>query len=242
MALSVRTASSTLALVAALSALSGTTLAASYSIGSMNITGGTYSLWDSTGASIIDSVTGSAVSPFTSFGSDTNLVGGYIGSGGSGTPPSSPNATSIANAVWSGTPVSVYTAASNLGDTYTPAGTITGGPVPSGTLDSAGGTITMNLSGLFANLADEDFNVGTGKVDVMTSSLATGTWDPVTHAYSLSWISSIIFPGLPACPGSCWKGQFTLTGTATPVPAPAALWLLVSGLAGFGAWMRKRQV
>jgi hypothetical protein len=60
--------------------------AATFSIGSMNITSGIYTVWDSSGALIINPDTGNTVSSFTTFGSNTNLASGYIGNGGTGVP------------------------------------------------------------------------------------------------------------------------------------------------------------
>lgn len=217
-----------IAAAVALGILGATTTAqaASYSIANMNITGGGFS---------VDGAPAGFVS-FSYLGPDTNLVGGYIGSGGAGVDVNTANPIRIAEVSWYGLPLSFYTAASNLGDATTPAGTYAGGPVPTGIVDDVAGTISLDLSSLFGNWYDGDYTAGTGRNDGTTSSLATGTWNPVTRAYSLSWDSVITGPTCPPC-----IGHVTLEGTASPVPVPAAIWLLGSGLAGlFGLQRRYR--
>lgn len=231
------------AVSAALSAaLPAVTHAATYAIGSMDITGGTYRVWD--GSNTLITSGGGWGQSFTSFGPNTNLVGGYIGSGNGPWDPTAIALGTIGNLY----AFSLYTAASNLGGYFSPAGTITGGPVPTGTLDGSNGTIRIDLSSLFMEQAGIDFNVGTGKADGITSTFATGAWAPNVHAYTLSWTSAIVLPPLPpGAPAICQPqctAQFTLMGTATPapVPVPAGLWLMISGLAGLGAWARKQRV
>jgi hypothetical protein len=215
--------------------------AATLNIGSMNITGGTYTVWDSSGALITNPNSGSSTSPFTSFGPDTNLVGGYIGNGGGGLLNSTPDPASIAGGLWFDFPINMYTSTSNLGDDFSPAGSIAGGPVPTGILDDINDTIEMDLSSLFGNWSNVDINVGTGKGDGTTSALATGTWNPVTGAYSMTWTSTVANTvGGPCLPTNC-VAQFTFEGTASPVPVPAAFWLLSSGLVGLLGFARKRK-
>jgi len=220
------------ALVSALGifAVTQTATAATYLIGSMNIT---------SGGVVVDNFPDGFV-PFYYLGPNTNLVGGYIGAGGASLPSASYDSNAIAAFNWYGLPVSLYTASANLGDTLTSAGTVTGGPVPSGSLDSIAGTITMDLSGLFGNWNDGDYITGTGRNDGITSAVATGTWNSATRAYTLYWDSKTIGPSCPE-PNGC-VSHWTLQGTASPVPVPAAIWTFGSGLLGlFGArWRRKR--
>jgi len=199
--------------------------AASFDIGSMTITSGEYD---------IDTSDGSGLAPFTTIGPNTNLVGGYIGNGGAGLLPGTPDPDRIVGDQFSSFPINVYTAASNLGDTNTIAGSIAGGPVPTGTLDDVAGTITMDLSSLFFNWNDNDISVGTGKSDGVTSALATGVWNPVTGQYSLSWTSLTGFG-----PKGNLVSSFSLSGNVTAVPVPATAILFFSGLMGlFGVSRR----
>jgi len=201
--------------------------AASVNIGSMTITSGGFD---------IDISDGIGVSPFTTIGPNTNLVGGYIGNGGLGLPPATQDPDSIVGTLFSGFAINVYTAASNLGDVSTPAGSIAGGAIPTGTLDDVAGTITMDLSSWFMNWNDNDIFAGTGIADGVTSALATGVWDPVSGQYSLSWQSVTgIGPKAGLVTGT------TLSGVASPVPVPAAAWLFGSGLLGLIGVARRKE-
>lgn len=195
---------------------------ATLSIGQMNITGGTFG---------IDPV---GPFPFATIGPNTNLVGGYIGNGGAGSAATAPDPDSIVGTQFSSFWLNVYTASTNLGDDVTAAATLTGGPVPTGSLDTVAGTITMDLSSWFGNWNNIDFHAGTGKNDGITSAFATGTWNPVTGEYALSWQSAVGGPFVGNT--SFW----TLQGVASPVPMPPALWLFGSGLAILLAVPRRR--
>ncbi|HHJ16371.1 MAG TPA: hypothetical protein ENJ80_06695 [Gammaproteobacteria bacterium] len=192
-------------------------VSATFNIGSMTITSGEFDM---------DTSDGSGLSPFTVIGPNTNLVGGYIGNGGVGRPPTSPDPERIAGAQFSGFPINVYTAESNLGGAQ-PAGSIAGGPVPSGVLDDVSGTITMDLSSWFFNWNGNDMHTGTGKSDGVTSAFATGVWDPVSGEYSLSWQT---LTGIGSNPD--FVSVISLRGVASPVPVPAAIFLFLSGLLG----------
>jgi hypothetical protein len=183
--------------------------AANMAIDSMNITGGSV-VWNLPGGTPEEDI-------FSIFGPDTNLVGGYIGTGGSIAPPFGPSDPDniIFFTFFDGlNDVVTYTAASNLGTAFEPAGVVPGGPVPTGTLDDTLNTIEMDLSSWFGNLNNAtDVWAGTGLDDGFTSPLATGTWDPVSHEYELTWNSRVPdptpFPGL--------ESTWTLTGIAHPV-------------------------
>jgi len=218
------------------------THASIFDVASMNITGGGYKVWDSNGSPIANPDTGGFIWSFTTIGPDTNLVNGYIGDGGGGLPFSTPDSNAIIGTMWFGAPANIYTAATNLGDDLTPAGTIAGGVVPFGTLDDINNTIEMDLSGLFGNWSNIDFNVGTGKSDGFTSALASGTWNPLTNAYTLSWFSTIDNSvGGPCLPTNC-TAEFTFEGTANAVPLPATVWLFGSGLIGLIGVARRKKV
>jgi hypothetical protein len=217
------------------------TQASTLDIASMNITGGGYKVWASDGSPVVNPDTGGFFWSFTTFGPDTNLVNEYIGNGGGGLPSVTPDPNSIVGNSWFGLPTNFYTAAANLGDGLTPAGTVTGGLVPFGSLDDISNTIVMDLSSLFGNWNDIDFNIGTGKGDGFTSVLANGTWNPLTNAYALSWVTVVDSSvGGPCMPTNC-TAEFVLEGTANAVPVPAAAWLFGSGLIGLIGIARRKK-
>lgn len=217
------------------------TQASTLDIASMNITGGGYKVWASDGSPVVNPDTGGFFWSFTTFGPDTNLVNGYIGNGGVGLPSVTPDPNSIVGNSWFDLPTNFYTAATNLGDDLTPEGTVTGGLVPFGSLDGINNTIVMDLSSLFGNWNNIDFNIGTGKGDGFTSVLANGTWNPLTNAYALSWVTVVDSSvGGPCMPTNC-TAEFVLEGTANAVPVPAAVWLFGSGLIGLVGVARRKK-
>lgn len=217
------------ALCFSFSFLSQAASAATYSIASMNITSGGFSI-----VGVPDSFTA-----FDYIGPNTNLVGGYIGAGGAGLHETIPDPYRIAGLQWLDYPMNFYTAAASLEDINNPAGTYPGGPVPGGVLDDASGTITMDLSSWFRNWHEYDQMTGTGRNDGYTSALATGIWNPTTHVYILHWDSRTLGPPCLR-PGGCVT-HWTLEGTASPVPLPAAIWLFSSGLLGLFGWQWRRK-
>jgi len=198
--------------------------AAIVSIGNMNITGGSYEVTENSGALIVNPDFGSTTTPLTFFGTNTNLVNGYIGTN-SGT-------NVVAATTWFGLDVSVYTAPSNIGDTNTPAGSIAGSLVPTGLLDDVAGTIEMDLTAWFANWGGFDVYQG--------SANASGTWDSITGDYTLSW-NSIVAPAACGPFGPSCEARWTLQGNASVVPVPGAFWLFGSGLIGLIGLARKRR-
>jgi len=196
-------------------------------IDQMTITGGMFS---------IEQFGSTNTTPITGFGPDTNLVSGYIGNGGSGLAANVPDPNSILEFSLVTIPVNVYTAAANLGDDNTAAGTVVGGPAPMGTLDNVANTISMDLSSWFMNWNDSDIFAGTGKADGVTSLLASGSWDPGTRAFTLTWTSLLLDGPAPEI------GRWELNGVAAPatVPLPAAVWLFGSGLLGLIGIMKRR--
>lgn len=155
-------------------------------------------------------------------GPETNLVGAYIGSGGEGFDEHSFSPDSILVFDFSGYTASFYTAPSNLGDVNSVAGIIGGGSVPSGTIDTVAGTLTLDISSLFVNQMNTDINVAPAG-----NALATGSWNAQTQAYHLNWDGYFPGPGF----GAYW--QFEFTGFATPVPEPSAPALWLTGLGIF---------
>lgn len=139
-----------------------------------------------------------------------------------------------------------------------------GAPPPSATID--GSSLTADLSSLFFAVSHGDsirlWNIG---------GQATGTFDPETSQFTLSWKDEVpsVFGGRYAWShvmgkprgkehwdaygiwrhGHSREALFTLEGTAivggapTPVPIPASLALYAGGLFGLGSWgwVRRRR-
>ncbi|MHB8388073.1 MAG: VPLPA-CTERM sorting domain-containing protein [Acidobacteriaceae bacterium] len=118
-----------------------------------------------------------------------------------------------------------FTAASSCATTTSCTNTITGGPAPTGTVDTTANTITMNMSSWFMSWGGDNFNQGP------TSGSVAGTYNSTNGAYDLTWTSAINGGPFDAGTG---VGTWTLTGVATvaPVPLPAAFWLMGSGILG----------
>lgn len=152
--------------------------------------------------------------------STTNLVGGYIN-----------GIDSIIRTPLMGSDQIIYTAASNLtpnGNPMAPAvGSIAGGPAPTGTLDAMLGTINMDLSSWMVNHFGMDQNLG--------SATASGTWNPLTYLYTLSWDATLT-QGMNSGQDITW----TLQGSAHAVPAPVTLWLIAAGLIGMIGLKRRK--
>ena len=125
----------------------------------------------------------------------------------------------------------VYTAASNTNPNGMgpAAGTVPGGPVPSGTVDDVAGTIEVDMSSWFADHGMFDQNLG---------GTAVGLWNSATGDYQMAWTVALNGPGHPAL------GSFvtwTVHGVASPVPVPAAVWLFGSGLLGLVGVARRKK-
>lgn len=126
------------------------------------------------------------------------------------------------------------------------AATATGAANASGTFGTngfsgttSGNTITLDLGGFYANWSGTNFLQGTDPTGANgTSTAATGTYDAVTGAFDIRWSSYIT-----TAPFAGQTGNWHLTGIATvaPVPVPAAVWLLGSGLIGLVGVARRRK-
>lgn len=186
---------------------SSTTSAAIKEIASMSVTGGSLS------------------EPFQELyptliyiGPDTNLAAGYIGAGGADTDPSEYALDSLMVFALNGLTAGIYTAAANLGDLDSPAGSIPGGSVPSGWIDTNAGTLTLDISSFFVNWGWD------WSMTPWDGSDVTGSWDSATGVYNLHW--SFYAPGGGF--GSNWN--FGLTGVAMAVPEPSSNMLWIAGL------------
>lgn len=212
--------------------------AAPVPIESMDITGGTFSLWvevvDDGEMNSSDGESFFFTTPYTFIGPNTDLVSGYIGGGGAGRPRQAPDPNRIVGFDFpdrdgdpntDDLPVNTYTAAANLGDNRTPAGSQAGGPVPSGTVDAEVGTITMDMSSWFANWNNADISQG---------GIASGDYDGITGVYTMDWTNVMTVNN------ATFTSQWEMTGTVTPVPLPAALLLFGTGLVGLGSLGRRR--
>lgn len=193
-------------------------------ITSMTITSGTFAMDDPTD-----------ITAFSYIGSNTNLVGGYIGDSLLTVGALDANPEDIASFIFFGKPVHTYTALTNLGDVNTAAGTQTGGPVPTG--DITGTTMTMDMSSWFANWNNTDFNMGgvaTGSVVVLGDG--SYNWD-------ISWASTIVggsFDGSTAY----WTLQgciAALDTTCPAVPEASTYGMMLAGLGLVGGVVVRRR-
>ncbi|MDP2026003.1 VPLPA-CTERM sorting domain-containing protein [Sulfuriferula sp.] len=198
------------ALVMALTAgMIGGAQAAVENVTGLTITGGDFGMGSAGGT------------PITAGGASPIVTGTYQGS------VSGSNATSLTAFAFFGTPVYTFTAASS-------AGIAGGGPAPTGTVDTAAGTIAMDLSSFFASWNGTNFNQGNAAV--------TGTYNAGTGAYDMAW-TSLISGGSFNGQTGYWhlKGTATAAAAPAPVPLPAAVWLLGSGLIGMVGVARRRK-
>lgn len=104
---------------------------------------------------------------------------------------------------------------------------LTGAPPPAATI--TGSSITVDLSSLFVGMSRGDGyqirNIG---------GLATGTFDPETRAFSLSW--QHLFDGRKHERLATFSLRGVIDAGPQPVAIPAGLVLYATGLAGLGSW------
>lgn len=168
--------------------------------------------------------------------SSYNLVSGYFGAGISQAPSGQAGTyidpTAIATATLFGGPENLYTAASNLGGENISPGTSVGGPVPSGTVDTAAGTIAVNVSSLFATWNNTDyFNAGS-----LNNGIASGSWDSLTGAYTMSIVSTDVGGAT-----SGFSHTWVFSGTAVPVPEASTYGMFLAGLSCVGLMARRKR-
>lgn len=165
-----------------------------------------------------------------------SVTGGSFNLGGSPGTPGSWSA-SIANLLGSyqslgstftffGGPVNMFT-----GDgTMAPYGgtAVNGGPAPTATLDNVANTINVNLSSFTAWWNGTNFNQGAPSV--------TGSWNPGTGAYNISWSSTVV-----GGPFNGQTGNWSFQGTAVAaVPEPESYAMMLAGIAMMGAIARRK--
>lgn len=102
--------------------------------------------------------------------------------------------------------------------------------LPSASFDDVANQLTVDLGSWFASWNNQTFNQGASGI--------TGACAPTsatTCSYSIAW-SSLIKAG----PFIGNTGFWTLTGEATVVPVPAAVWLMGSALLGLAGVARRK--
>ncbi|MBT9539838.1 PEP-CTERM sorting domain-containing protein [Thiobacillus sp.] len=141
--------------------------------------------------------------------------------------------------------VNTYTAAANLGDVNSAAGTISGfAPVTFNIASMTNGaSITADTSAWFANYNGTDFNQGSGRnlVDgAADGSFATGTLSGCSGnscSYTLNWSSYIV--------GGSFDGNtgvWNLSGTVTAaVPEASTYGMMLAGLGLVGGMVARRR-
>jgi hypothetical protein len=117
-----------------------------------------------------------------------------------------------------------------------------GAPAPTGTVDGALGTINVDFSSLRGQIMTTTY----GMLDfalwpLINPPSPTSTYNGTTGEFALNWSDqfSISLAGLPY--PIAGTATVTLGGTVTPVPVPAALWLLGSGLIGLAGAARRHK-
>ena len=113
-----------------------------------------------------------------------------------------------------------------------------GMPAPSGTVDTVAGTISVDFRSLRAN-ATTPYGPWDMALMLATSPPVGGTYNPGTGAFALTWSTPVSLLVYGQTISSI--ATVSLSGTATPVPVPAALWLLGSGLLGLAGVARRRK-
>ncbi|WP_372522369.1 hypothetical protein [Sulfuricaulis sp.] len=162
-----------------------------------------------------------------------NGLGASAGTGFSGTPTTLSNMLSPFAFFGVQTYVGTNPVSYQSGDSH-PAPTA---DVNMGSCVGSACTLTMDLSSWEVMWNGSAFEQGPRPDNTGPFVPAVGTYDVLTHAYSLSWASQI-----NGGPFGGVTGYWHLEGTVVPttVPIPGAVWLLASGLIGLFGVVRKK--
>ncbi|HQT30184.1 MAG TPA: PEP-CTERM sorting domain-containing protein [Thiobacillus sp.] len=211
-------------------------------VSSASVTGGTFEMYGF-GAPIafVNFGTGSAdilgydgTTPGSAVANTSYSADGIVGFGfGAGIPGSTQKT------------VNTYTAAANLGDANSPAGTISGfAPVTFNVTSMTNGAgFTADTSAWFANYNGTDFNQGSGRNTVdgaADGSFATGTLSNCTATscdYSMFWESYIVGGSFDGN-----TGAWNVTGTIAAVPEASTYGMMLAGLGLVGFAVRRRKL
>jgi len=113
-----------------------------------------------------------------------------------------------------------------------------GMPAPSGSVNTLTNTINVDFSSFRANAKLGLYTLDMA-VPVIINPPSSGIYNSGTGAYTLSWTNpfSLLIGGKTVI----GNATIALSGKATLVPIPAALWLLGSGLLGLAGVARRRK-
>lgn len=198
----------------------------SAAINSLEITGGSFSM----------SGTNDPLNP-AAFANMT--LGGYDGSAPAfAGDQASFAATSIATAEFGFFgPIAIYTAESD--------GIRSGFSAPSGDITNNNLTLDLSAWTMYWNGASVNFGSSSNYIDGSICVGSTGqcttailtSYDDITGNFSASWDAVMVGGWCNGCLSS-----WTVNGTVSAVPVPAAVWLLGSGLIGLAAFSRRKKV
>lgn len=115
--------------------------------------------------------------------------------------------------------------------TYAPYGgtPVVGGPTINGTVDATAGTITVDMSNWTAHWNGTNFNQG--------ASAVTGTYNSTTGAFNIAWSSTV-----SGGPFDGQTGNWSLQGTAAPIPEASTYGMMLAGLGLVGFAVRRRKL
>ena len=204
----------------------------------MSVTGGSFFMAGFTASPI----------PYGNYGTGAaELIGYHNGSGGANVANTAFDPAGTVGFLF-GAPgpnlkVNTYTAATNVGDAGSAAGTLAGGPAVSASVTSFtnGSTITVDLRSFFANYNGTDFNQGSGKdaLGNLDGSFALGTLSGCvagTCNYSVGWDSFIV-----GGPFGGNTGSWVLSGVAVAVPEASTYGMMLAGLGLVGGMVARRR-